>query len=60
MLAPQQTIALISANFRSEDAAANLDFFCILNTPSYASLLFVKTIITPAVPNKKSSIRGRW
>ena len=31
----------------------------ILNTPSYASLLFVKTIITPAVPNKKSSIRGR-
>ena len=31
----------------------------ILNPPSYASLLFVKTIITPAVPNKKSSIRGR-
>ena len=31
----------------------------ILNAPSYASQLFVKTIITPAVPNKKSSIRGR-
>ena len=31
----------------------------ILNTPSYVSLLFVKTIITPVVPNKKSSIRGR-
>ena len=40
MLAPKQTIALTSANFRSEDAAANLDFFCILPSSSYASLLF--------------------
>ena len=26
----------------------------------FLSVFFVKTIITPAVPNKKSSIRGRW
>ena len=29
----------------------------ILNTPSYASLLFVKPIITPAVPNKNDLIQ---